>query len=372
MDIVTVRTTGVAIALMLFANAISVAADGQVRTQYGAVAETFRTEKLAEGVYGFMAPDSKTPFVSGNSLAVIGRTGVLVVDSGHVPAVTRRIIADIKRLTDRPVRFLVNTHWHFDHLVGNGEYAAAFPGLTIVSTPSTRTQIEAQVPGYPAGLATRVPPGIENLRQMLKDGKKRDGSAVTDEDREFYEAEIHDFTAALPAVAEMKYAPPTLTFDRELTVDLGDRVARVLFLGRGNTAGDAVVYVPDAKVVATGDLVVAPVPYATGAFMFEWPETMRKLMALDATAIVPGHGPVLHDWSYAARVTALVEAVGAQVTKAVAEGLSLDEAKRRVDVAGFRQEFAGSDQFQRRIFDTFFLPGAIDHAYKEATLLAEK
>jgi len=89
-------------------------------------------------------------------------------------------------------------------------------------------------------------------------------------------------------------------------VDLGNRDVRIMFLGRGNTAGDAVVYVPDAKVVATGDLVVAPAPYATGSFMFEWPETMKQLMALKVDAILPGHGPLMHDWTHARLVVDLI------------------------------------------------------------------
>ena len=82
----------------------------------------YETVKLADGVYAFIAPESKTPFVSGNSLIVIGDDGVLVVDSTNVPSLAQRMIADIKQWTDKPVRFLVNTHWHPDHLMGNEVY----------------------------------------------------------------------------------------------------------------------------------------------------------------------------------------------------------------------------------------------------------
>jgi cyclase len=347
-------------------------ASAQVRAKYGSVLQTYETTKIADGVYAFLPPDSKTPFVSGNSLIAIGHDRALVVDTGHVPAVTRRMIAEIKRLTDVPVTYVVNTHWHFDHTVGNGEYEAAFPGVAIISTASTRMHIEAQVPGYAAQMTNQVTAGLAAIRQLLKDGTKKDGSPLSVDDREFFEAEVRDFESAAPAVREMTYAAPTLTVDRDLTVDLGQRAVRVLFLGRGNTAGDAVVYVPDAKVVATGDLVVAPVPYATAPFMFDWPETMRKLMALEADAILPGHGPLMHDWAFARRVVDLIEAVNGQVKKAVADDLSLDETRRRVDVASYRKEFAGDDPFQRRIFDTFFQPGAVQRAYDEAKFLSEK
>jgi cyclase len=344
----------------------------QIRARYGSVVDSYETVKIADGVYAFLSPDSKTPFVSSNSLVVIGQEGVLVVDTGHVPALARRVIGEIRQLTRAPVKVVVNTHWHFDHVVGNGEYRAAFPDVSIVSTRATATQIAAQMPGYTAMIAAQLDSGLPAIRQMLADGKKRDGTPLSADDREFYEAEVHDFTAAAPAIAGMKYAPPTLTFERELTVDLGQRIVRILHLGRGNTAGDAVVYVPDAKVVATGDLVVAPAPYATASFMFEWPDTMRKLMALEAGTIVPGHGPLMHDWRHARQVTDAVQAIVDQMEQAAAEGVSFDDARKRIDVAKHRDALAGSDPFQRRIFDTFFLPGATRRAYDEAMFRAEK
>lgn len=344
----------------------------QIRADYGTVADSYTTARLADGVVAFMAPDSRTPFVSGNSLAVIGKTGVLVVDSGHVPKLTRRMIEEIRRMTDAPVRYVVNTHWHFDHLMGNAEYTSAFPGAIVVSTEATAAEVRTQVPPYAATLAKQIGPALTSIREALTSGTRRDGTPMTADDRAFFEAEVHDFEAARPALDEMRYAPPTLTFDRELRIDLGGREVRVMFLGRGNTAGDAVVYVPDAKVVATGDLVVAPVPYATASFVFDWIQTMKKLTSLEVTAIVPGHGPVMRDWSYANRVSDLLASVAKQATDCVAAGLTLEDARKKIDVSSFRTALAGDDAFQLRIFDTYFLPGAVERAYREAAFLAEK
>ena len=366
-----VRTPAIAAPILLVTIAAA-ALHAQIPARYGSTLDGYSTEKIADGVYAFLAPDSKTPFVSGNSLAVIGRDAVLVVDTGHVPAVTRRMIADIRHLTPAPVRFVVNTHWHFDHVVGNGEYRAAFPDVAIVSTASTRRHMQSTLPGYAKQLAEQVGAGLPAIRTMLTDGHRRDGSPLSADDREFFEAELHDFAPAIAAIQEMKAAVPTVTFEREMDVDLGGRAVRILFLGRGNTAGDAVVYVPDARVVATGDLLVSPVPYATASFMFEWPVTLRALMALEAQTIVPGHGPLLHDWRFAQRVTELITAITTAASRAVDNGVSVDELKKTLDVSAFRKEFAGTDPFQRRIFDTFFLPGAIERACTEAKFLDEK
>jgi len=131
----------------------------------------------------------------------------------------------------RPVRYLVNTHWHPDHVAGNGECRAAFPEVAIISTESTRRQIAAQMPDYAKRIA-RVTPTIDVLKQLVKTGRKADGSAVSADDRTFYETDIEDFQAAMPEVAQVVYAPPTVVLDSEMTVDLGGRTAIVKFLGR--------------------------------------------------------------------------------------------------------------------------------------------
>ena len=94
----------------------------------------YETVQLADGVYAFVSAAGGEAIVTGNSLVVIGEDGVLVVDSGHIPSLTARQIAQIGKWTDKPVRYLVNTHWHPDHNAGNGLYKKAFPGVQIVST----------------------------------------------------------------------------------------------------------------------------------------------------------------------------------------------------------------------------------------------
>ena len=99
---------------------------------------TYRTVRVAEGVYAFITPEERSSFQAGNSVAVIGDDGVLVFDTGNIPSMTRRQIAEIRRLTSRPVRWVVNSHWHPDHTLGNAEYRKAFPGVTVIGTSATR------------------------------------------------------------------------------------------------------------------------------------------------------------------------------------------------------------------------------------------
>jgi len=338
-----------------------------------AVLTEYQTVKLADGVYAFVAPESKTPFVSGNSMVVIGNDAALVVDSTNVPSLAKRMITDIKRLTGKPVRFLVNTHWHPDHLMGNAAYREAFPDISIVSTTAMRETADAQVPAYfeqtlgaPSGTMTNA------LRTMLESGKKRNGAELTADEKEFYELELANYEVWSAEAKRTDYVAPTVTFDREMVVRLGGRDVRLMFLGRGNTAGDTVVYVPDARIVATGDLLVGPTPYATASFLREWVGVFDQLMRIDATAVVPGHGPVEHDWQHATLVRTLLQSVIDQVDRAVAKGLSLEDTRKAVDVAAIRDALTAGDPFRRRAFDDFFLTSAVERTYRDAMYRAEK
>jgi glyoxylase-like metal-dependent hydrolase (beta-lactamase superfamily II) len=340
--------------------------DGQVAPRYGSVFEGSAMERLAEGVYAFIAPDSRTAYFNGNTLVVVGEDGVLVVDSGDALPATRRTIAEIKRLTPLPVRFLVNTHWHWDHALGNGEYRAAFPGVTIVSTAATRELMDTKGRANLAGSIAAIPPYLDSLRQALGQGARRDGTPLSPGERESLQAQMDDLGRGLQCYTEAQVALPDVTFERELTVRLGTRAVALLAFGPGNTAGDAVVYVPDAKVVASGDLIVAPTPFAYDSHVFDWPAAMRRLMALDAAVIVPGHGPVMRDWAYARLITEILETIGVQVRAAVARGLGLEDTRKAVDVSALRARVAGADPILARNFDQFFLAPVVDAAFKEA------
>jgi len=355
-----------ALALSLLASG----ANAQVAPRYGSVFGGSAVEKLADGVYAFIAPDSKTPYFNSNTLVVVGDDGVLVVDSGDALSATRKTIAEIKRLTSLPVRFLVNTHWHWDHALGNGEYRAAFPGVAIVSTTATRELMETKGRANLAESIAAIPPYLDSLRTALKTGTRGEGTPLAPRERESIQAQLDDLSKGLGFYREATVALPTITFDREMAIRLGSRVVRLIAAGRGNTAGDAVVCVPDARVVASGDLIVAPTPFAYDSFIFDWPAAIRGLMALDATIVVPGHGPVMRDWTYARLVTELLESIGAQVRKAVSRGLSLEDTRKVVDAASFRARMVGDDPVLGRNFDRFFLQPAIDAAFKEASAAA--
>jgi len=161
---------------------------------------------------------------------------------------------------------------------------------------------------------------------------------------------------------------PNVVFADSLDVYLGKRLVQIRFLGRGNTGGDAVVYVPDAKVVATGDLVVNPFPYGTGSFYGEWLATLQTLSALDTQAIVPGHGVVEHDKTYLLWLIKLLEGLRADVAASVKAGLSLEETQRKITLSEAKAESCGALEFREMCENSFennFLVPAVERSYKE-------
>ena len=323
----------------------------------------YDTVKVADGIHAFMPRRTDTPIVSGNSIAVIGDDGVLVVDSGHFPSATRRMIGEIRALTRQPVRFLVNTHWHPDHIRGNAIYREAFPGVAIVSTSSTRDPFDSDFDRDEPALMRDQ---LGKVRRALETGKSSSGAELTDRQRKYLGEGARELELMLPDIAQAPTLKPSLTFSEAITLHLGKREVKVMFLGRGNTGGDAVVYVPDSKVLITGDLVVYPAPYAFGSFIGEWAPTMRKLIGIDAQAIVPGHGPVMRDKAYLTLLAELLESVSSQVRQAAKEGLSLEDVRKKLDVQRFREGFARGNEEIGRAFDGFFLGPGVPRAYREA------
>jgi glyoxylase-like metal-dependent hydrolase (beta-lactamase superfamily II) len=239
--------------------------------------------RLAESVYAIQHQPN------GNTTVIIGDRQVFVVDSCFLPSAAREDIAQIRKWTDKPVSFVLNTHFHNDHNLGNRIYMDAFPALTIIAHAETKKDMDMFGPGS----LGREEKGKSAILQMQKSGKAPDGTDLTEDDRkQLKDALVHQ-EAVIAELKDIRFQSATLTFNHDFTIDLGNREVQVKFLGRGNTSGDAVVYLPREKIVVTGDLVVHPIPYFYDGYPVEWIQTLENLAALDAGTIVPGHGPVM-------------------------------------------------------------------------------
>jgi glyoxylase-like metal-dependent hydrolase (beta-lactamase superfamily II) len=320
---------------------------------------------LANGVYAFVQVPGRAEVVTGNTLVVIGDDGVLVLDTGHFPSLARKMIADIRALTPKPVRYVVTSHWHPDHLFGNSAFRDAFPDAVFLAHSETKRLVLAKDPDYvKAQREGRTL--VDRYRKMLATGERKPGVPLDDATRAALTLGMPELEA-IEDDDDVTLVPPTRTFDGEsLAIDLGHREVRVMHLGRGNTAGDAMVYVPDAGVLATGDAVVAPTPYAYGSYIGEWRTVLQKVKDLHPHVLLPGHGPVQHDLEYVDRLGSLFASLQQQVDACTKQGLSLEDTRKKVDFGSFRDAFAGKDATLRAVFDQGFVEPGVGRAYEEA------
>jgi cyclase len=326
---------------------------------------TYRTVRVAEGVYAFITPEERSSFQAGNSVAIVGDDGVLVFDTGNIPSATRHQIAEIRRLTPKPVRWVVNSHWHPDHTLGNAEYREAFPGLIVIGTSATRTGILERVPAYVDQMKSFAP--IDSvMRVRLATGKMRDGSPMPDAVRLTWGLTTRDYAEFMPEVVRTTPSAPDLVFDDSLTITLGKRRVQIVRPGRGNTAGDAFLFLPDERVLLTGDLVTVPCPFPGTAYFADWIRSLDALVARHAATIVPGHGDVQHDYAYVAMVRELIAFTLDRARDAVTRGVTLEDFQKQIDFAPFAARFAGDDPVRRDAFSNFYVQAAVPRAYEEA------
>ena len=330
--------------------------------------EERKVTQLAPGVYMIRHKDPFPGWVNGNTTVIIGEREALVVDSCQLSYFAKEDIAQIRQWTDKPVRWLVNTHWHQDHNGGNKDYMDAFPGLAIAAHPATREMIANTSPNVSKEMLDQAVPLHERLTKRLETGKEDDGKPLTDERRAITVKRLAQIDEVAVAAKTFSYQLPTLTFDREMTIDLGDREVRVMHLGRGNTAGDVVAYLPKEKILMTGDLVVSPVPFAFDGYPVEWIETLEKMDRMDAALIVPGHGDVMRDKAYPRMVIevmkAIVEQVQAQLR--VNNDMPMADVKKAIDLKAFRDKFSGGDKSIAGFFDLSVGDKFVELAYYQA------
>ena len=323
--------------------------------------------KLADGVYEIRHIDPFPGYVNGNTTVIIGSHDVFVVDSCDFASAARADIDQIRTWTDKPVRYLLNTHWHGDHTSGNNVYFDAFPGLAILAHRETKERLEAGSATFAEKQAKTLDDALAKAKKALETGKGSDGKPLTDKRRKLIEQVATDLPMAIADTKAYRYQPPTLTFEDGLTVDIGGETVEVIHPGRGNTAGDAIVYLPKEKILITGDLVVHPVPFTFDGYPREWIGTLEKLAAFDAVTIVPGHGEILHDKTYILQLRDLFKSVVDQIDVQLAKDseMPLDDVKKGVDVHQFRDTILADDRDDVGFFN-YAMDSLIGIAYHEA------
>src|SRR5450631_805652 len=164
--------------------------------------------KLAEGVYSIGHPNSNDGNVNGNTTVIIGDREVFVVDSCYSPSAAREDIAQIRKWTDKPVGFLLNTHFHNDHNNGNKAYLDAFPSLAIVAQEETKRDMDLIQPGN----IEREPKQMAQTIAVVREGKTPGGRTLTEDEKKQVQAMLPRLEQQEEEFKTIVYQPPTLTF----------------------------------------------------------------------------------------------------------------------------------------------------------------
>ena len=284
--------------------------------------DLFDIKPVADGVYAAIAKPAYK--VNCNAAIIFLDDAVLVVDTHSKPSAARALIEQIKKLTPKPVKFVVNTHFHWDHYQGNEAYPSSWPaGVEIISSEATRTSIEQRgIPRVKHEIVT-MPAQIEQLKADLQ-------KVSTPEQRAAIEKDISEGEAYLAELKSMQITLPTMTFDRSLILHRKSRTVELLWLGRAHTDGDVFVFLPKEKVLVTGDTLHGWTPYMGDSYPYDWIKTLDVAEKLDFDYVIAGHGDVMRGKQTFDLWKQYFRDLLDQTAAAYADGATLDQAKKRV------------------------------------------
>jgi glyoxylase-like metal-dependent hydrolase (beta-lactamase superfamily II) len=290
-------------------------------TNYKGPAFTFN--KIADGIYHAVGTGNLV--VMSNAAIIETDRDVLVVDSHVSPGGAWALREELKTVTPKPIRFVVNSHYHFDHSHGNQIYG---PEVQIIGTEFAREMIlagkskDSRAHQFFVG---GVPAQIEGL-------KKRSAAASDPAEKTRLEAQLAVQQNHLEGTNAVTPTPPNVTLNERLTLHHGGREIRIMFLGRGHTAGDVVVFLPKERVIATGDLIYENPSYSGDAYIPEWIETLEKVRALDFDTMLPGHGSALKGKAKIDHFQAYLRALWSEAKRLHDAGVPMEEAARTIDL----------------------------------------
>ncbi|ACP34486.1 beta-lactamase domain protein [Sulfolobus islandicus Y.G.57.14] len=212
----------------------------------------YKFERISDNVYAFIQPNGDW-FLS-NTGVIIGKNYAIVVDSLTNEKMTKQFISEIRKVTDKPIKYLINTHEHEDHLWTNHLFPNA---ITICH---------------------------KNCREKVVEGMKRGSNPY---EKLFSTIDFSGY----------KYTPQEVVIDDEMRIFIDDDEVRIAYVGYAHTISDIYVYVPNKKVVFTGDLLFSPpcTPFALMGYIQGYINTLENLANLNAEVYVPGHGEVSYD-----------------------------------------------------------------------------
>ena len=322
---------------------------------------------IAPNIYLFQTTRYGDAGLDGNSVVIVSSDGVLVFDANGTPAAAAAILDEIRKLTSQPVKWLVLSHWHWDHWYGAEVYQQAFPGLEIIGHERTKAMMSGPALEFNQPfLDTQFPAHLSELSVTMgraKVGGEADGNpnALADHlalDRWFLAQKVNT-----------KHTVPTRTFTDSLTLSLGSRTVQVLHVDRAITPGDAFLWLPDERIAITADLLLKPATFGLFCYPSGWIRTLERLDGMDPAVIVPGHGAPMRDKVVLRATIDLLRREREMATLLKAQGKSGADAKTAIladsTILALRETLTGGNVAYREGFQTYLVDWVVPRIYQE-------
>ena len=293
--------------------------------------QAFTFHKIRDDVYHAVGTGALA--VGCNGAVIVNEHDVLIVDSHMTPAAAWALEKELVAITDKPVRYVVNTHFHFDHAHGNQVFGDDVEIIAHTFTHGKLDRGESKQGRAYESYVLSLPARIEQAEDRL--------ASLEGEEKEQMAERIAGMKKFWEATRDVEPRTPTMALERSLVLHRGGREIRLHFLGRGHTGGDVVVYLPKEKVLITGDLLTAGLPYMGDGYVTEWIETLEALKALKFDVILPGHGAAFEDASKIDHLQAYLRDVWSKVSALHEAGISAEEAAGKIDMSAHAEHFSG-------------------------------
>jgi cyclase len=287
--------------------------------------ESFELKKVGDGIWAAVAAVRYK--VNSNAAVIETNDGVVVVDSHSKPSAARSLYKEIQAVSKKPVKKIINTHFHWDHWQGNEVYAQANPSLEIIASENMKAALLR--PNSGVGGVPFIETQLKNLPGEIAKLKDDIQKATDPTTKARLENNLQQAESYQKELQNLKPAVPNRTIAQTTALQEGGREIRLMLLGRGHTDGDLYTYMPKEKVVVTGDAVVDWMPFMNDGYPEDWARTVAELEKLDIERIIPGHGEPAAK-SHLAQFRGYLGDLVAAVKKAGADGMPLDEMKKKL------------------------------------------
>jgi cyclase len=322
--------------------------------------------QVDSGVFAALRREPLSLAVNSNSLIIVRDTDVVVVDAQFTRLATQETIAAIRKITPKPVTYVINTHWHDDHVAGDQVYQDSFPLVRFVMQENTAADVVSLGVPNRKNQVEGAPAAADRFERLLSEGLGIDSTPVTSLERSAVTSAISIVRQYLTEAPGFRAVAAADTVHRRMTLGQGRERIDLLWFGNANTRGDLVVFLPERGIVATGDLVVAPVPFAFNSHPASWINVLDSLLALKPRVVVPGHGPVMQDLRYVRSVREWLSRINREASEAVARGDSLGAVLRTIMLDDVRRQVTGDEKWMNFLFRSFFVRPAVQAAFEQA------